>query len=708
MTKRKIIILAANPVNSEWLRLDKEVKEIEEELRRSNQRDEFEFTSRWAVGPADIQKALLDIEPQIVHFSGHGAGANGLVFENEAGQAQLVSAAALGQLFKLFMPSVECVVLNACYSEVQALSISQHIDYVVGMNRAIGDQAAIKFATGFYRALGAGRTYEDAHSFGCNAISLENIPEEHTPILKRKPPAVRPQQVFISYRSEAPDLGLAEQLHGALAAAGHNVFMASESIGLGETWSQRVQQALENCTYFLLLLSPQSVNSEMVTEEVRVARMLRDKRPDHRPAIIPIRVQFPLSSSLNYDQRGYLNRIQQQEWTSEADTLQLLQKLLPLLAEGKMPALIEEDSPEADDAGAFNPALPPMPVAEPELPGGQVDLASQFYTERPPIERKCYEAIVKPGALIRVKAPRQMGKTSLMSRILRQAEASDMAIVPLSFQLADSTVFSDLDRFLKWFCLSVGRRLKMPNRLKELWDDDFYGSKDNCTIYFEEYLLPESKKPIVLGLDEVDMVFQHEEVASDFFGLLRAWHESGKTTNLWKKLNMVIVHSTEVYVAALNINQSPFNVGLPIELPEFTSEQVQALAVRHGLDWQITEVEQLMRMIGGHPYLVRVALYSIARGETDLFQVLKVSPTESGPYGDHLRRLLWNLEQRPDLMSAMRTVINASRLVRLDSLKAFQLNSLGLVNLEGNDVTPRCELYRQYFNDRLNSGGQES
>jgi hypothetical protein len=106
--------------------------------------------------------------------------------------------------------------------------------------------------------------------------------------------------------------------------------MAGESIRLGEKWSQRVDEELEGCDYFLLLLSEQSAVSEMVTEEVRRAKQLGDLRPTHKPIILPIRVNFPMSSSLNYDLRGYLQRIQQRQWTSAADTPKILQEVLSL------------------------------------------------------------------------------------------------------------------------------------------------------------------------------------------------------------------------------------------------------------------------------------------------------------------------------------------------------------------------------------------
>jgi hypothetical protein len=185
-TMKKILVLASSPVNQARLRLDKEVRDIEEGLRRANKRDEFKFEQRWAIRTDDLRRALLDIEPQIVHFSGHGAGDDGIVVEDDNGKSKIVTTEALSNLFELCADHVECVLLNACYSEIQADAIVKHINYVIGMSQAIGDTAAIKFAMGFYDALGAGKCVEIAYKFGCNAIQLENIPEHLTPQIKRK------------------------------------------------------------------------------------------------------------------------------------------------------------------------------------------------------------------------------------------------------------------------------------------------------------------------------------------------------------------------------------------------------------------------------------------------------------------------------------------------------------------------------------------
>ncbi len=184
--QRTILLLAANPKGTPSLRLDEEVKKIEQGLERAKKRDQFKLVQKWAVTDDDLRRAMLDNYPEIVHFSGHGSGADGLAFEDDGGQTQLISGDALGRLFELCSDSVKCVVLNACYSEAQADAIARHIDYVVGMKKAIGDEAAIKFAVGFYDALGAGRDVEKAFKFGCIAIDLRGIPERLTPVLKKK------------------------------------------------------------------------------------------------------------------------------------------------------------------------------------------------------------------------------------------------------------------------------------------------------------------------------------------------------------------------------------------------------------------------------------------------------------------------------------------------------------------------------------------
>jgi hypothetical protein len=201
---RTILFLGTNPKASKRLRLDEEVKKIEQGLERSKRRDQFKIIQKWAVTGDDLRRAMLDYEPEIVHFAGHCTGAGkgdsgrdmvparredqgGLAFEDDTGQVQQIPGEFLARLFELCADHVKCVVLNACSSEEQADAIARHIDYVVGMRTDIEDEVAIQFAVGFYDALGAGKDYEKAFKFGCSAIGLDGLPEYLTPVLKKKP-----------------------------------------------------------------------------------------------------------------------------------------------------------------------------------------------------------------------------------------------------------------------------------------------------------------------------------------------------------------------------------------------------------------------------------------------------------------------------------------------------------------------------------------
>lgn len=181
-----ILFLASDPSDASRLRLGEEMREIQEKLQLAKLRERFRLEQRMSVRPTDVSQALLDVQPTIVHFSGHGNAAGALCFENQTGASHTIQPDALAALFEQFTNQVSCVLLNACYSEKQAWAIAQHINYVIGMNKAIGDKAAIAFAIGFYQALGAGRTIDEAYKLGCVQIRLHNIPEHLTPILVKK------------------------------------------------------------------------------------------------------------------------------------------------------------------------------------------------------------------------------------------------------------------------------------------------------------------------------------------------------------------------------------------------------------------------------------------------------------------------------------------------------------------------------------------
>ena len=336
------------------------------------------------------------------------------------------------------------------------------------------------------------------------------------------------------------------------------------------------------------------------------------------------------------------------------------------------------------------------PISEPAFPEGAVALDSPLYQERFGVESLCYQTVTKPGSLIRIKAPNLMGKTSLMMRILAHATHQKYRAIYLDLGGVDRSILTDLDNLLRWLCLMVSRQLNLENQLHEYWDTDILGSNDNCTAYFEEYLLAAIDGPLVLGLDDVDRLFSYNQVVEDFLGLLRSWHEKAKIAEIWKQLRLVITHSTEVYIS-LDINQSPFNAGLPVELSEFDQQQIRELTHLHRLNWTDNKIDKLMEMVGGHPYLVRLGIYEIASGKVTLAELLEGASTEAGIYSNHLRRHLKVLQQIPNLAKAMKDVVASFEPVELDSLQIYKLHSMGLIERQGNRVIPRYQLYREYF-----------
>jgi len=211
MKKHTILFLAANPIGTDRLALDREAREIRVALERSGYRDRFELVTRWAAKPLDLLDELRKLKPTVVHFSGHG-GQNvasehrpspaphrdvvdevalhnggqrhGLFFQGSDGRAQFVSTAALEETFGAAGASVKLVVLNACYSDAQADALLAHVACVVGMGGSIHDDAARSFAIGFYGGLGERESVAAAYKQGRAAISLEGLRDADRPQLK--------------------------------------------------------------------------------------------------------------------------------------------------------------------------------------------------------------------------------------------------------------------------------------------------------------------------------------------------------------------------------------------------------------------------------------------------------------------------------------------------------------------------------------------
>ncbi|MGB3759333.1 MAG: AAA-like domain-containing protein [Rivularia sp. (in: cyanobacteria)] len=336
-----------------------------------------------------------------------------------------------------------------------------------------------------------------------------------------------------------------------------------------------------------------------------------------------------------------------------------------------------------------------------EYPCGPVSLYSNLYIPRPPIEELINQEISRPGCIIRIKAPKGMGKTSLKFRTLDYAKSLGYYTVHLDFNLVDTDKFLDLDIFLRWLCSITSKSLDIEPQLDECWDEDI-GSKLSCTLYFQTYILEALNKPLILSFDELNIVFEYPKLAQEFLPLLRSWHENAQYDREWHKLRLILDYSTDIYVP-LDLNHSPFNIGLPIQLPEFTLEQVEELAARYGLDWQQNNPAiKLMEVIGGQPDLVNIALYHLSQQELNLEQLLEQASTERGIYRHHLREKLDYLQKNLDLTAVFSEMLTAETFVNLSPTVAYKLESIGLIQLTPDGAIVSKELYCDYFSENLN------
>ena len=332
------------------------------------------------------------------------------------------------------------------------------------------------------------------------------------------------------------------------------------------------------------------------------------------------------------------------------------------------------------------------------------------YVERTSIEEQVYKSLLFTNSIIRIKAPKKMGKTILINQVLEKVKMKEnYQTISISFQEADNSHLSELNELLRWLYTNISDKLHikdksgLPPKLNE-WDNltKTFGSKMTCTTYFEKYLLQKSKNPLVLCLDNLELLFIHENICQDFLAMLRSWNDKASRNSIWQKLILVISYAPNIDIK-INPNQSPLNIGRAIELPEFTTQQVQQFAKIYQLDWDDSQVRELMNMVGGHPYLVKLTIDSIKTlNDMKLEKVLETAPTKDGIYhSPHLQEYLAILKQHSDLAEVFLSIIKGNYLGNIENHAIKTLMNLGLVKYQDGEILVSCELYRLYFESYL-------
>lgn len=335
------------------------------------------------------------------------------------------------------------------------------------------------------------------------------------------------------------------------------------------------------------------------------------------------------------------------------------------------------------------------------------DNSDFYYIERPPLEQTCYDAILKPGGLIRIRSPKKMGKTLLLEKVVAYARSQGYRTVKLQFGDPQILKLSDAD-FCKWFCSFVSEQLNLENKLDEYWTSPIFTT--GCTEYFQNYLLSSIESNLFLALDQFEALFQKQEIFETLCYLLREWHDYAQPDDnkgkIWQKLRIVMANSTEKY-PQLPKNHSPFNVGIGVDestgLRGFTEAEAKTLLNHYHLQIKLADSDfnNLVNLVGGHPYLLQQAFAYLKRPDSQSIGELREKAiTEESIFIGYLREILEILENNTNLQEAYRKAIVTDR-VKLDSESLFKLHSLGLIKLSGNYCVSSCELYRQYFSHRL-------
>ncbi len=486
----------------------------------------------------------------------------------------------------------------------------------------------------------------------------------------------QPLQAVLLYKRNAElDERLLQVIEQGLLRNNCKVFVDRHLL-IGMEWAREIEERIANADVVIPLLSAASVQSEMFAYEIEIAHGYSQKRRG-KPRILPIRVGFdgPLPDSIG----AILDGVQQAAWHSVEDDDRVVNELL---------------------LGLHSPLTGVSPTVKLEAVGGAVPLDSQFYIERSS-DVEFLSAIARHDSIVLLKGARQMGKTSLMARGLQQARRSGDRVILTDLQKLNSGHLESVESLFRALAESIADQLDLDTDIDEFWN-----SKRGPSVNFERFLrrevLAKISSRLVWGMDEVDRLFS-SSFGSEVFGLFRSWHNerSLDPSGPWEKLTMVIAYATEAHMFITDINQSPFNVGTRISLEDFSPIEFATLNERYGSPLvNSAEVADCFRLLGGQPYLTRRALNEMASRKDGFRSFEAQACRDEGPFGDHLKRLLFSLAQDPALLQTVRGALQGDGAARTEDF--YRLRSAGVMAGEfAREMKPRCQLYRIYLSRHL-------
>ncbi|MCP4698783.1 MAG: toll/interleukin-1 receptor domain-containing protein [Gammaproteobacteria bacterium] len=503
--------------------------------------------------------------------------------------------------------------------------------------------------------------------------------------------------VFISYRHQEPDSALAHDCAEALKAKGHRVFIDTK-IGWGADWVSRIRAALEQTEFLLVLLSHEAAQSDMVAEEVVIAKELA--RHKGVPIILPVRVRYSFSEPLPYRLATELYRIHQISWNDAAETPTLIDRLLTAIANrASWPGEIAE-TPQSTGSSR---QLAPRSQFDPRdliRPGGALDIETDSYVRRDADDQVLAELKKKRG-IVTLKGASQTGKTSLMMRVYasaRQELQSRTAFI--DFQALPCEHFESLNTIWLAMAVLIAEQLELDD-----WDESRWKANASYERNFSRFLSRmvfdrDQTTPLLLCLDKVDRVF-NSRIKTEFFASVRAFYNKGAYDQSWKKVRWLLATSSDPEFFIEDISQSPFNIGLRVDLMPFTRDETAELARHCGLIPEPGLLAQMSEYVGGHPYLVHLLLYQLALEPGSGSSLFDVRTASRKIFRDHLHRYLIHFQQETELANTMKSVIQSFGGCK-DARLRSRLEAAGLVRwTEDDQVAPLCRLYAEFFGKEL-------
>jgi len=494
------------------------------------------------------------------------------------------------------------------------------------------------------------------------AESMTDIGNLNLTVSSPKPLRGEPQRIVLVGTANA---SVTEAMASALSANGYGVWWGEDGAH-GVAWAKALDSHIREADAVIAVVSRASAKNELLQQELEIA--VDERRKRGRPHILPVWLDEPgtdvptaLSQSLY-----------QAVWAGESDFERVIDEVRATLAVGQ--AVCDADRLDTT--------------------GKAVSEDSNFYVRRA-ADDVFETAIGNRESIILLKGPRQIGKTTLLGRGIGLVDTFGWRCVATDFQMLGARQLDSEQAFYRVVVTTLCRQAN--------FDYDFdYEWLENLTPIlnmdrFMRELLESSDQPLAWFMDEADRLFT-SPLATDFFALVRSWHNARATDPMgpWGRLVIAIGYAAEAHLFIRDLNKSPFNVGRRVELPMLTRENLVDLNSRYGSP--LTgggEIEQLFGLLSGQPFLTNRA-FQVLAGGTTFETLLATADRDDGPFGDHLRRILLSVSQFPEVWAALVESLTSPNLKDSEGLHRLVAANVLVRNQNGKYELP-LELYRRYL-----------